>query len=233
MTVSPSPPVRPGADAGVRPERPSVTELRLSAFAGHRNAAFPLGPLTLLTGPSGSGKTTALRAYEALARLGGGARLDEAFPDPHGCVPEQARPDAQSRRGFRLGCTADGPEGPIRLDIAVQAEPELRIVGERLTSGGLTLLETALVDPSRPTTSSAPPCFPCASPARPTASAGSSPPPNRWWSPSARSSPATPVPAVCAPPYRSAPAASCAAATTSPTCCGARARSAVDAMRNS
>jgi energy-coupling factor transporter ATP-binding protein EcfA2 len=150
MTVSPSSPVRPGADAGVRPERPSVTELRLSAFAGHRGAAFPLGPLTLLTGPSGSGKTTALRAYEALARLGGGARLDEAFPDPHGCVPERARPDAQRRRGFRLGCTADGPEGPVRLDIAVQADPELRIVGERLTSGGLTLLETALVDPSRP-----------------------------------------------------------------------------------
>ncbi|PIM69906.1 biotin transporter BioY [Streptomyces sp. JV178] len=150
MTVSPSSPVRPGADAGVRPERPSVTELRLSAFAGHRGAAFPLGPLTLLAGPSGSGKTTALRAYEALARLGGGARLDEAFPDPHGCVPERARPDAQRRRGFRLGCTADGPEGPVRLDIAVQADPELRIVGERLTSGGLTLLETALVDPSRP-----------------------------------------------------------------------------------
>ncbi|MDG5804005.1 ATP-binding protein [Streptomyces ossamyceticus] len=150
MTVSPSSSVRPGADAGVRPERPSVTELRLSAFAGHRGAAFPLGPLTLLAGPSGSGKTTALRAYEALARLGGGARLDEAFPDPHGCVPERARPDAQRRRGFRLGCTADGPEGPVRLDIAVQAEPELRIVGERLTSGGLTLLETALVDPSRP-----------------------------------------------------------------------------------
>ncbi|MFJ7046692.1 ATP-binding protein [Streptomyces sp. NPDC101112] len=150
MTVSPSSPVRPGADAGVRPERPSVTQLRLSAFAGHRGAAFPLGPLTLLAGPSGSGKTTALRAYEALARLGGGARLDEAFPDPHGCVPERARPDAQRRRGFRLGCTADGPEGPVRLDIAVQADPELRIVGERLTSGGLTLLETALVDPSRP-----------------------------------------------------------------------------------
>lgn len=139
-----------GAHAGSRSDRPSVTELRLSAFAGHRGAAFPLGPLTLLAGPSGSGKTTALRAYEALARLGGGARLDEAFPDPHGCVPERARPDAQRRRGFRLGCTADGPEGPIRLDIAVQAEPELRIVGERLTSGGLTLLETALVDPSRP-----------------------------------------------------------------------------------
>ncbi|CAM5651518.1 ATP-binding protein [Streptomyces violaceorubidus] len=32
------------------------------------------------------------------------------FPDPAGCVPERARPDAQRRRGFRIGCTADGAE---------------------------------------------------------------------------------------------------------------------------
>ncbi|MFF1451112.1 AAA family ATPase [Streptomyces sp. NPDC058274] len=159
MTASsfvPYPTVAPDAGpdgpeaAGPPPGRPSVTHLRLSAFAGHRGAGFGLGPLTLFTGPSGSGKSTALRAYEALARLGGGAELAEVFPDPAACVPERARPDAQSRRGFRLGCTADGPLGPVRLDLAVQAEPELRIVGERLTAGGLVLLETALRDPSRP-----------------------------------------------------------------------------------
>ncbi|MET9679202.1 AAA family ATPase [Streptomyces coeruleorubidus] len=127
--------------------RPRITELRLSAFAGHRRAALPLGPLTLLAGPSGCGKSSALRAYEALARLGGGAALGEAFPDPVACVPERARPDAQRRRGFRIGCTADGPAGPVRLDVAVQAEPRLRVVGERLTAGGLVLLETALRDP--------------------------------------------------------------------------------------
>ena len=137
------------AQAEARPDRPSVIELRLTAFAAHRRAGFPLGPLSLFAGPSGSGKTSALRAYEALARLGGGAELDEVFPDPVACVPERARPDAQRRRGFRIGCTADGPEGPVRLDVAVQAEPELRIVGERLTAGGLILLETALRDPSR------------------------------------------------------------------------------------
>ncbi|MFG2368432.1 ATP-binding protein [Streptomyces mirabilis] len=137
------------AQAEARPDRPGATELRLAAFAAHRRARFPLGPLTLFAGPSGSGKTTALRAYEALARLGGGAALDEVFPDPDACVPERALPDAQRRRGFRIGCTADGPEGPVRLDVAVQAEPELRIVGERLTAGGLTLLETALRDPGR------------------------------------------------------------------------------------
>ncbi|MFE5814825.1 AAA family ATPase [Streptomyces sp. NPDC056479] len=138
------------AGDGAPPGRPRLTELRLSAFAGHRRTAFPLGALTLFTGPSGSGKSSALRAYEALARLGGGAGVGEVFLDPVACVPERARPDAQRRRGFRVGCTADGPEGPVRLDVAVQAEPELRIVGERLSAGGLVLLETALRDPSRP-----------------------------------------------------------------------------------
>lgn len=110
--------------------RPTVTELRLSAFTSHRGAAFPLGPMTLFTGASGSGKTTALRAYESLARLGAGASLREVFPDPVACVPERAAADAQGRRGFRIGCTVDGPAGPVRLDLDVQAEPELRIVGE-------------------------------------------------------------------------------------------------------
>ncbi|NEC51142.1 ATP-binding protein, partial [Actinospica acidiphila] len=96
-------------DAGQarRPSLPRVTELLLSAFAGHRGTTFRLGDLTLLAGPSGTGKTTALRAYEALARLGGGAELGEVFPDPSACVPERARPDAQRRRGFRIGCTAE------------------------------------------------------------------------------------------------------------------------------
>ncbi|MGC4983739.1 AAA family ATPase [Streptomyces sp. DT193] len=133
-----------------RPVRPGVTELRLAAFAAHRRVRFPLGPLTLVVGPSGSGKTAVLRAYEALARLGAGAGLPEVFPDPVACVPERSRPDAQHRRGFRIGCTVDGPEGPVRLDVAVQAEPQLRVVGERLSAGGRTLLETALRDPGRP-----------------------------------------------------------------------------------
>ncbi|MFF5983222.1 ATP-binding protein [Streptomyces olindensis] len=140
----------PSAPAALaHPDRPRITELRLAAFAGLRRAVLPLGRLTLLAGSSGSGKTSALRAYEALARLGGGARLGEAFPDPVACVPERARPDAQRRRGFRIGCTADGPAGPVRLDVAVQAEPELRVVGERLTADGLVLLETALRDPGK------------------------------------------------------------------------------------
>ncbi|MFI5567401.1 ATP-binding protein [Streptomyces sp. NPDC051740] len=149
-----TPPPTPSASGG-RPRLPRVTELRLSAFAGHRGVGLPLGALTLLAGPSGSGKTSALRAYEALARLGGGAELGETFPEPGACVPERARADAQRRRGFRIGCTADGPEGPVRLEVAVQAEPGLRIVGERLTANGVVLLETALRDPGRRTVQAA------------------------------------------------------------------------------
>lgn len=129
--------------------RPTVTELRLSSFASHRAGAFALGPVTLFAGPSGSGKSTALRAYEALARLGGGGELAEAFPDPAGCVPEGVGADAQGRRGFRIGCTVSGPAGDVRLDLAVQAEPQLRIVGERLSGDGRVLLSTALRDPGR------------------------------------------------------------------------------------
>ncbi|GAA2622393.1 AAA family ATPase [Streptomyces spororaveus] len=132
-----------------RQPRPVVTELRLSAFGPHRSAVFPLGPLTLFAGPSGSGKSQALAAYEALAVLASGATLEEAFPDPRARIPDRAVPDAQRRRGFRLGCTVDGPAGPVRLDLAVQAEPTLRIVGERLSQDGQILLATALRDPGR------------------------------------------------------------------------------------
>ncbi|WP_234338454.1 ATP-binding protein [Streptomyces sp. NRRL F-5727] len=135
--------------------RPVVTELRLSAYAGRRRATHPLGPVTLFAGPSGSGKSTVLGAYEALARLGAGDPLAEVFPDPSALVPEGALPDTQGRRGFRIGCTVDGPVGPVRLDLAVQAEPELRIAGERLTRHGRTLLTTALRDPGRATVQAA------------------------------------------------------------------------------
>lgn len=142
-------PAPSGADRPVRPVRPFVSELRLDAFASHRRTVIPLGPLTLLAGGSGSGKSTALRGYEALARLAAGDRLEDVFPDPSSLVPEGAGADGQGRRGFRLGCTVEGPAGPVRLDLAVQAEPALRIVGERLTDCGETLLSTALRDPRR------------------------------------------------------------------------------------
>ncbi|MEU8838442.1 ATP-binding protein [Streptomyces roseus] len=135
--------------AAVVHHRPVVTELRLSAFGAHRGAVFALGPVTFLAGPSGSGKSQVLAAYGALAALGAGATLEEAFPDPRGRIPDRALPDGQGRRGFRVGCTVDGPAGPVRLDLAVQAEPTLRIVGERLAVDRQILLATALRDPGR------------------------------------------------------------------------------------
>ncbi|WP_432108176.1 AAA family ATPase [Streptomyces sp. AA1529] len=136
---------------------PAVSALHLSAFRALRTRTVPLGPVTVLTGPSGSGKSTVLEAYEALARLGQGSTLDEVFGTPSAppaghspYVPRTARPDRQGRRGFRLGCTVAGPAGVLRFDVAVQAEPELRIVGERLSAhSGETLLSTALRDPAR------------------------------------------------------------------------------------
>lgn len=132
----------------------TVVELRLSAYRSQRSRTVPLTRVTVLTGPSGSGKSTVLEAYEALARLGCGEALGQVFggarggPTAH--VPQDARRDREGRRGFRIGCTVQGPAGTVRLDVAVQAEPELRIVGERLTDAhGGTLLSTALRDPAR------------------------------------------------------------------------------------
>ncbi|MGI5348268.1 AAA family ATPase [Streptomyces sp. CA-250714] len=135
----------------------AVSALHVSAFRSLRARTIPLGPVTVVTGPSGSGKSTVLEAYEALARLGQGNPLGEVFrlrtaapegPSPY--VPQSARADRQGRRGFRLGCAVRGPAGHLRFDVAVQAEPELRVVGERLSrEPGETLLATALLDPAR------------------------------------------------------------------------------------
>lgn len=146
-------------------QRPIITELRLSAFKSHRGATFLFDPITLLTGASGAGKSSVLEGLSVLGRLASGLDLHEVFATaggrmvvrggPAACVPQGAPPDAQGRRGFRLGCTAVGPLGPVRLDVAVQVEPTLRIVGERLSGAGETLLSTALVDPNRPTVQAA------------------------------------------------------------------------------
>ncbi len=155
--------VGPGAgDAAAREPvlRPTVTELRLSAFKSHRGAVFPLGPVTVFAGGGGAGKSSVLEALVLLARLAAGDELGTVVQEvvrggAAACAPDGSRPDEQGRRGFHLGCTVDGPEGDVRLDLAVQTEPELRIVGERLTGYGITLLSTALRDPERPSVQAA------------------------------------------------------------------------------
>jgi energy-coupling factor transporter ATP-binding protein EcfA2 len=159
LNGSPGRPLTTFAPMTTPHDRPVVTELRLSAFKSHRGTTFALGPLTLLSGGSGAGKSSVLEALAALGRLACGAELGEVFGAVRGgaaaCVPQSAQPDAEGRRGFRIGCTVTGPVGPVRLDVAVQAEPTLRIVGERLTGGGETLLTTALRDPARRTVQAA------------------------------------------------------------------------------
>ena len=100
------------AAMSTRHQRPVVTELRLSAFKSHRGATFGLGPLTLLTGGSGTGKSSVLEGLAALGRLAcGGDARGGVRPAVRGgaaaCVPQGAQPDAQGRRGFRIGCTVD------------------------------------------------------------------------------------------------------------------------------
>lgn len=133
---------------------PQVTELRLSAFRGARRVRVPMGGLTLVTGPAGSGRSTVVEAYEALSRLASGESLQQVFGTviggPSSFVPHSARPDELGRRGFRIGVTVAGPVGDVRLDLAVQAEPSLRVVGERLADRSRVLLSTALRDPRRP-----------------------------------------------------------------------------------
>ena len=95
-------------------ERPVLTELRLSAYKSHRGGRFPLGPVTVLAGGSGSGKSSVLEVLGVLAGLAAGGTLDEVLPrvvrgGAGACVPQDAPPDALGRRGFRVGCSADGP----------------------------------------------------------------------------------------------------------------------------
>ncbi|MCK1797025.1 ATP-binding protein [Streptomyces sp. XM4193] len=133
---------------------PQVTELRLSAFRGARRVRVPMSGLTLVTGPAGSGRSTVVEAYEALSRLAAGESLRQVFGTaeggPSSYVPRSAGPDELGRRGFRIGVTVTGPVGEVRLDLAVQAEPSLRVVGERLSDHSRVLLSTALRDPRRP-----------------------------------------------------------------------------------
>lgn len=149
------PPPRQAPSAARPLTAPTVTELRLSAFRTLRERTVALAPVTVLSGPSGSGKSAVLEACEALAGLAGGDALEAVFGGAPGgasaYVPHRARPDERGRRGFRLGCTVGGPAGPVRFELAVQAEPQLRVAGERLSlPGGRTLLATAQRDPERP-----------------------------------------------------------------------------------
>ena len=135
-----------------------ISELRLTAFKSFRGVALPLAPLAVLIGRNGSGKSNALDGLEVLSRLAKGTEISDAL--------DGASRDAGPVRGgveggppfgsntFELGVTvrqAGGDE--IRLDVRIQARPQVQVLWERLTGNVAgrrrVLLETIAPEPHR------------------------------------------------------------------------------------
>ncbi|MEU9131038.1 ATP-binding protein [Kitasatospora sp. NPDC048540] len=134
--------------------RPTVEELRLTSFKSYRRAILPLSPLTVLHGPSGVGKSNALDALAVLSRLALGEEIRPSLDGTGalsgplaapvrggllGCVPH-------GRNAIILGCTVRSYAGPIRLEVVVRTDGQVRIAREWLTLGGETLVETGEQD---------------------------------------------------------------------------------------
>ncbi|NYI03159.1 AAA family ATPase [Allostreptomyces psammosilenae] len=140
----------PNPSGTARPAlRPTVEELRLTAFRSYRRATLRLAPLTVLTGPAGSGRSNVLDALDVLARLALGLPLDQALDgtaDHDGRLTEPVRgglahcPPAGSR-GFQLGCAVATPDGTVRYDIAIATLPTPGIVRETLRGADDCLAE--------------------------------------------------------------------------------------------
>lgn len=115
---------------------PYLEELRLSAFKSFREAVLPLRDLTLIIGRNGSGKSNAIDGLQVLAKLAEGDDIRDA-------VEGGRREGAEVRGGvrgcapfgeheFRLGCLARSGEEVFGLEVAVQVDPDVQIVAERL-----------------------------------------------------------------------------------------------------
>ncbi|RAG87625.1 ATP-binding protein [Streptacidiphilus pinicola] len=127
------------------PLRPELAELRLTAFKSYRDAVLPLGPVTLLHGAPGAGKSNALEALVVLAALAEGEEAGAALAGVRGgaagCAPF-------GEELIRLGCSVDGPQGVVRLDVTVCATgAEVVVAAERLAVDGRLLVTTGAVDP--------------------------------------------------------------------------------------
>lgn len=134
-----------------------ISELRLTAFKSFRDVAVPLVPLNVLIGRNGSGKSNALDALEVLSRLAKGTEIRDALDG----VSRDAGPVRGGVEGcpplgsdiFELGVTISQPSGDVRLDVRIQARPQVQVLWERLTGnvGGRrrVLLETLAPEPDR------------------------------------------------------------------------------------
>ncbi|MFG3227524.1 AAA family ATPase [Kitasatospora sp. NPDC048194] len=149
-------PLRPDAPVPDRPPvpRPTVEELRLTAFKSYRRAVLPLAPLTVLHGPAGVGKSNALDALAVLSRLALGEEITDSLngladrTGPlaapvrgglDGCVPH-------GRDAVILGCTVRSPRGRIRFDLVIRTDGPVRIARESISLDGRTLVDTGEQD---------------------------------------------------------------------------------------
>ena len=115
-----------------------ISELRLTAFTSFRDVVLPLVPLTVLIGRNGAGKSNALDALEVLSRLAKGTEIRDALDG----VSRDAGPVRGGVEGcppigsdiFELGVTVKQAGGSdIRLDVRIQARPQMQVLVERLT----------------------------------------------------------------------------------------------------
>lgn len=124
------------AAENVPPSPAFLEELRLTRFKSFHDAVLPLGDLTLLIGRNGSGKSNALEALETLALLAQGEDIRDSIDGSRlggtairggvsGCAP-------YGETSFEIGCTVRFDEEVLHLDVAIQTEPDVQILSERL-----------------------------------------------------------------------------------------------------
>jgi predicted ATPase len=119
-----------------------LTELRLTEFKTFRDAALPIGDMTVLIGRNSSGKSNALDGLEVLSRLAEGGDIVDSLDSRRsdegplrggiaGCPPHGA--DV-----FSLGCTVlssrvDTGYDEVEFDVTIRLRPEPEIIRETLT----------------------------------------------------------------------------------------------------
>jgi predicted ATPase len=122
-----------------------IEEVRLTAFKSFSGATLPLQDLTLIVGRNGSGKSNALDGLWVLSRLAQGEDIREALDGGRegpavrggaaGCAPF-------GQSFFELGCAVRTGRAVVDLDVAIQTQPVVQILRERLALGGAEVLTT-------------------------------------------------------------------------------------------
>lgn len=119
-------------------DSPYLEELRLSHFKSFEDALLPLRDLTLLIGRNGSGKSNAIDGLQVLSKLAQGDDLRDAIEGNRGEGSEVrggVRGSAPfGERTFALGCRVRAGADCYGLDLAIQVDPDVQIVAERLWS---------------------------------------------------------------------------------------------------